>query len=64
MQYGLFEYTVLPLGLCNAPRTFQQLMNSIMHGYMDDFILVYLDDILVFRNTEDEHESQLRKVFD
>ena len=54
---------VLPLGLCNAPSTFQQLMNSVMHGYIDDSVLVYLDDILVFSNTEDEHESHLRKVF-
>ena len=64
MQYGLFEYTVLPLGLCNAPSTFQHLMNSIMHGYVDDFVLVYLDDILMFSNTEDDHEDHLRKVFD
>ena len=39
-------------------------MNSIMHGYIDDFVLVYLDDILMFSNTEDEHESHIRKVFD
>ena len=47
----------MPLELCNAPSTFQRLMNSVMHGYTDDFVLVYLDDILVFSNTEDEHES-------
>ena len=39
-------------------------MNFVMHGYIDDFILVYLDDILAFSNTEDEHQSHLRKVFD
>ena len=39
-------------------------MNSVMHGYINDFILVYLGDILVFSNNEDEHESHLRKVFD
>ena len=39
-------------------------MNSIMHGYIDDCVLVYLDDILVFSDTEDEHEPHLRKVFD
>ena len=37
-------------------------MNSVMHGYIDDFVLVYLDDILIFHNNE--HESHLRKVFD
>ena len=62
--YGLFEYTILPLGLCNAPSTFQHLMNSVMHGYIDDFMLVYLDDILMFSNTEGEHQSHLRKVLD
>ena len=39
-------------------------MYSIMHRYIDDFVLVYLDDILVFSKTEDEHESHLHKVFD
>ena len=64
MHYGLFEYTVLLLGLCNAPKTFQCLMNSIMHGYINDFMLVHLNDIRVFSNTKDEHESHLCKVFD
>ena len=63
-RYGLFAYTVLPLGLCNAPSTFQRLMNSVMHGFIDKFVLVYLDDILVYSNNEDEHEAHLRQVFD
>ena len=54
-RYGLFEYTVLPLGLCNAPSTFQRLMNSVMHGFIDKFVLVYLDDVLVYSNNENEH---------
>ena len=37
-RYGLYEYTVLPLGLCNAPSTFQCLMNEVMKGYIDDFV--------------------------
>ena len=44
-SYGLFEYTVLPLGLCNVPSTFQCLMKLVMHGYIDKFVLVYLDDV-------------------
>ena len=63
-QYGLFEYTVLPLGLCNAPSTFQHLMNAVMSGYIDDFVLVYLDDILVYSDNAEEHEAHLRQVFD
>ena len=59
----MFEYTVLPLGLCNAPLTFYRLMNSVMGKYIDEFVLVYLDDILVFSSTEYEHENHLRLVF-
>ena len=62
-RYGLYEYILLPLGLCNAPLTFQRLMNDVMGEYMDDFLLVYLDDILVFSTTEHEHEHHLRLVF-
>ena len=39
-------------------------MNAVMSGYIDEFVLVYLDDILVYSNTADEHEMHLRKVFD
>ena len=63
-RYVLFEYTVLPLGLCNAPSTFQCLMNLVMHGFIDKFVLVYLDDVLVYSNSENEHELHLRQVFD
>ena len=56
---GLYEYTELPLGLYNAPSTFQRLMNNVVSEYIDDFVLVYLDDILVFSITEHEHEHHL-----
>ena len=59
----MFEYTVLQLRLCNAPSTFQRLMNSVMGECIDNFVLVYLDDILVFSTTENEHENHLRLVF-
>ena len=62
-RYGLFEYTVLLLRLCNAPLIFQSLMNSVMEKYIDDFVLVYLNDILVFSTFEHEHEYYLRLVF-
>ena len=46
-RYGLYEYTVMSFGLTNALATFSRLMNSVFHEYLDKFIVVYLDDILV-----------------
>ena len=63
-RYGLFEYAILPLGLCNAPSTFQCLMNAVMSGYIDDFVLVHLDDILTYSNNAKEYKAHLHKVFD
>ena len=62
-RYSLFEYTVLPLGLCNAPSAFQRLMNSVTGEYIDDFVLVYFNDILVLSATEHENERHLRLIF-
>lgn len=61
-RYGHFEYTVMPFGLCNAPATFQGMMNSIFHELVDQCLVVYLDDILVFSETAELHLSDLRKV--
>ena len=58
----MYEYTVLPQGFCNAPSTFQRLMNNVMGKHIDDFLLVYLDDILIFSTTEYEHEHYLRLI--
>ena len=55
---------MLPLGLCNALSTFQHLMNAVMSGYIDDFVLVYLDHILVYSDNAEEHKTHLRQVFD
>ena len=59
----MFEYAVLPLGLGNAPSTFQRLMNSIMGKYIDDFVLVYLDNMLVINPTEYKHKNHLMLIF-
>ena len=61
-KYGKFEYLVLPMGLCNAPATFQTLMNKIFADVMDIFIVVYMDDLLVFSRTKEEHFKHLRFV--
>ena len=61
---GLYEFCVLPFGLCNAPSTFQRLMHQVLQGLDRNICLIYLDDIIVFSRTFDEHLSRLRMVFD
>jgi hypothetical protein len=62
-RYGHFEWTVLPMGLTNAPATFQHLMNHTFREFLDRCVLVFLDDIVVYSNTLEEHERDVRAVF-
>lgn len=52
--HGQFEYTVMPLGLCNAPAVFQRMMNTIFYDMLDKGVIIYLDDILLYAETEEE----------
>jgi hypothetical protein len=61
-RYGHFEYTVMPFGLTNAPVVFQHLMNDIFREYMDKFVMVYLDDILIFSKDRETHDKHVRLV--
>jgi hypothetical protein len=53
----------MPFGLCNAPVTFTRLMNDVFRPFIDDFVIVYLDDILVFSRTWEDHVMHVEKVF-
>ena len=63
-QRGHFEFVVMPFGVTNAPSTFQRMMNSLFKEDLDDFVLVYLDDILVFSATLEEHIRHIRKALE
>ncbi|KAF4556639.1 Transposon Tf2-5 polyprotein-like protein 2 [Elsinoe fawcettii] len=61
-RWGLYEYLVMPFGLTNAPASFQELINDTLREYLDNFVSAYLDDIVVFSKTYDEHVGHVRKV--
>jgi hypothetical protein len=60
---GLFEYNCMPFGLKNAPATYQRMMNELLSG-LEDFCVVYLDDVLVFSKTFVEHKQHIRTVLE
>jgi hypothetical protein len=61
-KYGLYEFMVMSFGLTNVPAYFMYLMNNVFMDYLDTFIVVLIDDILVYYQNEQEHEEHLRKV--
>ncbi|KAL3688559.1 hypothetical protein R1sor_014868 [Riccia sorocarpa] len=63
-RYGSFEFVVMPFGLCNAPSTFMTLMNTIFREETDHFVIIYIDDILVFSKTWDEHLMHVQVVME
>jgi hypothetical protein len=59
---GLMEWVAMPFGLCNAPATFQRMMNDILRDFLHKFVTVYLDDVCIYNRTMEEHLDHLRLV--
>nr|GEZ22385.1 putative reverse transcriptase domain-containing protein [Tanacetum cinerariifolium] len=61
-QYGYYEFQVMPFGLTNAPAVFMDLMNRVCKPYLDKFVIVFIDDILIYLKNEKEHEEHLKAI--
>ncbi|GJV22691.1 reverse transcriptase domain-containing protein [Tanacetum coccineum] len=63
-RYGHFDFTVMPIGLTNAPAIFMDLMNRVCRPYLDKFVIVFIDDILIYSKTREKHELHLGLVLE
>ena len=62
-RYGHYEFVVMPFGITNAPVVFMCLMNNVMHKYLDKFVVVFIDNILIYSKIEEEHKEHLKNCF-
>ena len=63
-RYGHFEYCVMPFGLCNAPATFQAITNEVLRGPLDLFACCYLDNVIIYSDTKEEHIWDVREILE
>ena len=63
-QYGHYEFLVMPFGLTNVPVAFMDLMNRVFRSYVDRFVVVFIDDILVYLKDWEDHDMHLRVVLE
>lgn len=64
IKQGLFKWLVMPFGICKAPTAFMRVMNDVFIHFIEDLIILYLDDILIYNHTWKDHMTHVKKVLD